>query len=640
VIVPVRNEARHLAATLRQLLAQEYDAERFEVLVADGRSTDTTRDIVRSFQADHANLYLLDNAQRLASAGRNRAIEAARGDLLVVVDGHCDLANPRYLADVVDAFAQSGAACVGRPQPLDVAGATAVQCAVAGARSSWLGHNPGSHIYSDSDGFVAPHSVAVAYRREVFATVGLFDETFDACEDVEFNHRVAEAGLTCYLAPQTRVYYQPRTTLRGLFRQMVRYGRGRVRLMRKHRATRSLPCLAPAVFLVATVFAMAAAALLPALRLPLALLWGVYPLALAAEGARLAWRGRRWSWGALLPAVFATIHAGAAVGVLLEACSRRRRPAAGFLAAPRIEVIAPAPPAPTPPRLVNALTIDVEDYFHVTGFEHCISRSDWDWMPSRVVASTHKILNVLDRTATRATFFVLGWVAERHPALVEAIRDAGHEVGCHSYWHRLVYQQTPEEFRQDLCRARDVLQDILGERVHAYRAPSFSITRDSLWALDILLEEGFTIDSSVYPTVHDRYGLAGTPTQPYQLERPAGTLWEVPLAIRKVCGFPLAVGGGGYFRLYPYWFTRQALAALNRHGQPFVTYVHPWELDPDQPRLAPGRLRAFRHYVNLHRTEPRLRRLLRDFRFGPVSEVLGRLRTADAATLPTLSQAA
>src|SRR5438093_807365 len=163
VVVPVRNEVRFLGNTLRQLLAQDYDADRFEVLVADGRSTDGTPDLVRDFQADHPNLYLFDNPQVLASAGRNRAIEAARGDIVVIVDGHCDLANPNYLADLVAAFARSGADCVGRPQPLDVDGAAPLQRAIAAARSSWLGHNPGSHIYSAREGFVPPHSVAVAY---------------------------------------------------------------------------------------------------------------------------------------------------------------------------------------------------------------------------------------------------------------------------------------------------------------------------------------------------------------------------------------------------------------------------------------------------------------------------------------------
>jgi polysaccharide deacetylase family protein (PEP-CTERM system associated) len=285
--------------------------------------------------------------------------------------------------------------------------------------------------------------------------------------------------------------------------------------------------------------------------------------------------------------------------------------------------------------IVNALTIDVEDYFQVSGFDNILARSDWDNLPSRIVASTDKILAALDRVGTRATFFVLGWVGDRHPQLVRTIRAAGHEIGCHGFWHRLIYQQTPEEFRQDLRQARDVLQDLTGEKVVAYRAPSFSITRRSLWALDILIEEGFTIDSSIFPTVQDRYGLAGTPTQPHRIRRPAGEIWEFPLPIRKSLGFPMPVGGGGYFRLFPYGWTRRALRTINDRGEPFVSYLHPWEFDPDQPRFAPGRMRAFRHYLNLHRTAPRFDALLRDFRFGPISEVLGQLAsTSGAACLP------
>jgi polysaccharide deacetylase family protein (PEP-CTERM system associated) len=286
---------------------------------------------------------------------------------------------------------------------------------------------------------------------------------------------------------------------------------------------------------------------------------------------------------------------------------------------------APALPANTSP-VLNALTIDVEDYYHVSAFETCVDRACWDDYPSRIVASTWKILDTLDAAGVRATFFVLGWVAQRHPGLVRAISEAGHEVACHSYWHRLVYHQTPAGFREDLRRGRDVLRNITGAAVRAYRAPSFSITRRSLWALDVLIGEGFVIDSSIYPTVHDRYGLAGAPLWPHRIARPAGEVWEFPMPVYRGLGYPLPIGGGGYLRLYPYAFTRHGLRAINRQGRPFVTYLHPWELDPDQPRLAPGRLRAFRHYVNLHRTERRLANLLRDFRFGTVSEVLAGLR--------------
>jgi polysaccharide deacetylase family protein (PEP-CTERM system associated) len=289
--------------------------------------------------------------------------------------------------------------------------------------------------------------------------------------------------------------------------------------------------------------------------------------------------------------------------------------------------------APAQGPLVNALTVDVEDYYQVSGFENCVARADWGAYPSRIEIGTRKILELLAAASVRGTFFLLGWVAERNPRLVRAIHRAGHEIGCHSYWHRLVYQQTPAEFRADLRRARDVLQDQTGTGVVAYRAPSFSITRRSLWALDVLIEEGFVIDSSIYPTVHDRYGIPGAPPEPHRIERPAGSLWEFPPPVYRLLGYPLPVGGGGYLRLYPYRLTRRGLRSINARGQPFAVYVHPWELDPEQPRLAPGRLRAFRHYVNLHRTRSRLRKLVRDFALDTLSAALGLRADGNAATL-------
>ncbi len=277
---------------------------------------------------------------------------------------------------------------------------------------------------------------------------------------------------------------------------------------------------------------------------------------------------------------------------------------------------------PTADRPLNALTVDVEDYYHVSAFEEVAPRERWDSFPPRIALGTHKILDLLARHGVRATFFILGWVAERSPGLVRAIQSAGHEVACHGYWHRLVYQQTPEEFRADLCRARDMLQDITGERVTAYRAPSFSITRASLWALDVLIEEGFLYDSSVYPTYHDRYGIPGAPAWPHMIRRRAGVIHEFPMPVYRKLGYPLPIGGGGYFRLYPYWFTRRGLSALNAAGKPFVCYVHPWELDPDQPRLPARWLRRWRHYIGLSRTERKLGRLLDDFRFGTLSDLV------------------
>jgi succinoglycan biosynthesis protein ExoA len=318
VIVPVRNEAGFIRATLEQLLAQAYDPARFEILVADGDSTDGTPDIVRALAALHPNLHLVHNPDRLSSAGRNRAIEAARGDLLVVVDGHCDLSNPQYLADLADAFERSGADCVGRPQPLDVREALPLQRAIAAARSSRLGHQPESFIYSAEERFVPPESVAIAYRREVFEKIGLFDERFDACEDVEFNHRVAQAGLRCFFTPRVKVHYYPRTTLAGLFRQMARYGSGRVRLFRKHRDTFTLACFVPGLFvlglLLGPVFSLHSVWLAAGFLGSLAL----YTCAILVGWAMVA--GKTSDRAALpwIPLVFVTIHLGAGWGIVSE----------------------------------------------------------------------------------------------------------------------------------------------------------------------------------------------------------------------------------------------------------------------------------------------------------------------------------
>jgi succinoglycan biosynthesis protein ExoA len=315
VIVPVRNEAAFIADTLRQLLEQRYDAARFEVIVADGRSTDDTRAIVAALQTRYAHLRLLDNPRQWSSAGRNVAIRAARGDILVLIDGHCQLNNPYYLQNIADAFAESGADCIGRPQPLDVVGANRVQRAIAAARASWLGHHPASHVYSGRAGFVPPQSVAVAYRRTVFDRVGLFDEHFDACEDVEFNHRVAQAGLTCWFTPRVRVHYYPRANLPSLFRQMVRYGRGRMRLLRKHPETFSLASFLPAAFLAG----VAAGPLLACWSSLAAFLYaaglGVYGATLLLFSLVLCLRERDLRLLPLLPLIFLTIHAGAGAGI-------------------------------------------------------------------------------------------------------------------------------------------------------------------------------------------------------------------------------------------------------------------------------------------------------------------------------------
>jgi succinoglycan biosynthesis protein ExoA len=326
VIVPVRNEEAFIGDTLEQVLNQHYDPERFEVLVADGRSTDDTRAVVAAMQREYPNLRLLANPGRWSSAGRNVAIRAARGDIVLLIDGHCEVDNPGYLADLADAFERSDADCVGRPQPLDVRGATRWQRAVALARSSRLGHHPASHIWSDREGFVPPQSVAVAYRRSVFERVGLFDESFDACEDVELNHRVARAGMRCFFTPRVRVRYHPRQTPAGLFRQMVRYGRGRVRLLRKHRDSFSLPGFVPAAFLAGVVCGPLLALWSAWLGLLYAGVLGAYTLAIMVHSLVLAVRARELALLPLLPPVFLAVHFGAGAGLWWEALRGSGRP--------------------------------------------------------------------------------------------------------------------------------------------------------------------------------------------------------------------------------------------------------------------------------------------------------------------------
>lgn len=285
----------------------------------------------------------------------------------------------------------------------------------------------------------------------------------------------------------------------------------------------------------------------------------------------------------------------------------------------------------------NALTIDVEDYFQVSGFERDISRDNWDQYPSRVVQNTRRILSLLERRDIKATFFVLGWVADRFPELIREIDNAGHEIGSHSYWHRLVYDLSPEEFREDLRRSRDVLQAITGKPVTSYRAPSFSITSESLWALDILAEEEFKVDASVFPIRHHRCGIPDAPTHPYVHESDTARLWEFPASVARIGKANIPISGGGYFRLLPYSVTSRLLRRINQLTQPFVFYIHPWEFDPEQPRLKVStRAMRFCHYVNLSSTEEKLKRLLSDFSFDRLDKVLDSYFTA--GDCPNLSE--
>jgi polysaccharide deacetylase family protein (PEP-CTERM system associated) len=273
--------------------------------------------------------------------------------------------------------------------------------------------------------------------------------------------------------------------------------------------------------------------------------------------------------------------------------------------------------------IVNAMTIDVEDYFHVSAFDGFVPRSQWEQLESRVCGNTDRLLDLLAEHGVRGTFFVLGWVAERHPALVGRIAAAGHEVASHGYGHRLVYDQTPAAFRDDVRRAKALLEQAAGVLVSGYRAPSYSIVPRSLWALDVLIEEGYTYDASIFPIRHDRYGIPVSARHPYVIDRAQGRLVEAPASTAEVGGTNLPIGGGGYFRLLPYGWTRWGIRRVNQaERRPVIFYLHPWEIDPDQPRLHAGLLSRVRHYRNLDQTETRLRRLLKDFAWGSLRSIL------------------
>ncbi len=279
----------------------------------------------------------------------------------------------------------------------------------------------------------------------------------------------------------------------------------------------------------------------------------------------------------------------------------------------------------------NILSVDVEDYFHPSEVQRSVDHSRWDALPSRVCDSTAEVLDLLAAHRTRATFFILGWVARRFPALVRRIAAAGHEIACHSYAHSLVYELSPAEFKADTLHAVAVIADAAGARPTAYRAPSYSITRRSLWALETLVECGFTTDSSIYPIRHDRYGIPGHPRHPHVLETPAGPIIEVPPATASLSPSRIVpVGGGGYLRLLPYRYTAAGIRRINAVEQAAACiYFHPWEIDAAQPRLASSALARARTYLGLHGMKSKLARLLRDFEFAPLSDVC-----ADPSVLP------
>jgi polysaccharide deacetylase family protein (PEP-CTERM system associated) len=259
------------------------------------------------------------------------------------------------------------------------------------------------------------------------------------------------------------------------------------------------------------------------------------------------------------------------------------------------------------------LSVDVEDYFQVEAFADVVNRADWDSYESRVADNTRRLLDLFDEVPVKSTCFILGWVAERHPGLLREIVSRGHEPACHSYWHRPIFNLSPQEFREDTLRAKQVIEQATGLPVYGYRAPSFSVTNRSRWALDVLSELGFTYDSSIFPIRHDLYGIPDAPRAPFR----TGALVEFPMTTFRLFGDSnLPVGGGGYLRILPFWYTRTGVMRAWREGLPLISYVHPWEIDPQQPRL-PGRLTSrLRHYANLGGTAARLRRLCRlaDFR--------------------------
>ena len=273
----------------------------------------------------------------------------------------------------------------------------------------------------------------------------------------------------------------------------------------------------------------------------------------------------------------------------------------------------------------NAFSVDVEDYFQVGAFARTISPKDWDaWVP-RVADNTKRMLDLLSsaRQPIKATFFVLGWVAERFPQLVPEIVRQGHEIASHGYGHQLVYTLTEDEFRQDVQKTRKILQDQSGQSVVGYRAPSFSIVKRTPWAHRILVEEGYTYDSSVFPIHHDLHGNPDAPREIHTIQTDAGAIIEFPPAVIRHWGQNIPAGGGGYFRFFPYFISARWLRTINRQGKPFVFYVHPWEIDPDQPRVPNAPLKSrFRHYLNLKHTADRLKKLFQEFEFTTVQDVI------------------
>ena len=278
--------------------------------------------------------------------------------------------------------------------------------------------------------------------------------------------------------------------------------------------------------------------------------------------------------------------------------------------------------------LRNALSVDVEDWFQVGAFETVIDRGDWDALDRRVEANTDACLAMFAEADVKATFFTLGWVAERHPALIRRIAQQGHELASHGWDHARVFTLTPDQFRDDLARTKAVLEDLGGAAITGYRAPSFSIDKRTPWAHPILAEAGYAYSSSVAPVVHDHYGWPEAPR--FAFAPVAGNdFLELPVTTARLAGRTLAAGGGGFFRLLPYQFSRWAVAQVNAAKQPAIIYFHPWEIDPDQPRVAGAPLRSkLRHYSNLRAMAPKLKRLIGDFSWGRLDSIVRDMKAA------------
>ena len=268
----------------------------------------------------------------------------------------------------------------------------------------------------------------------------------------------------------------------------------------------------------------------------------------------------------------------------------------------------------------HVFSVDLEEYFQVQAFDGVVGREEWNLIPSRVQASTERILDLLDAAGATATFFTLGWIADRHPGLVRQIADRGHVIASHGYGHELLTRMGADEFRQDLRRSRQALEDAVGQPVLGYRAPTFSLVPETAWAFDVLIEEGFEYDSSMFPIRRRGYGFPGANPDVHTLIRPAGRLLEIPMTTRVVAGVRLPAAGGGWFRQLPFGLTRSGFRQCEREGRTGMFYIHPWELDPEQPRMPVPLLQRVRHYRGLRRMQDRLARLLREFRFTSVRE--------------------